>query len=156
MRRMILTVAALVLGLAVVSTADAGGRYESRGSRGSYRGNEFHNYHITHGSRMRDGRYFYKGHDHHQWTHRYWYGKYGCYTYYCPSTYCWYYWYSQDNCYYPVSYIKTATPVFERAPVDVDTKVQQIVNVTNNSPGSATAGKGSAGSGPVAPPAPPG
>jgi hypothetical protein len=140
----------------MVGTTQAASKGGNKGdNKGGNSGHVSHNYHIDHGSRMRDGRYFYRGRDHHHWTYRYWYGRYGCYCYYCPSTCCWYYWYQKDDCYYPVSYINTATPVFERAPVGVETDVKQIVNVTNNSPGAATAGAGGPGAGPVMPPAPP-
>ena len=147
MRRFILSVAAVVLGLALVATAEAGQKGGGREGRGGERSSR--SYHERFGTKFSHG-YFYKGRDHHQWTHRYWFGRYGCYTYYCPSTSCWYYWYQQDNCYYPVSYINTATPVFERPPVGVETEVKQIVNVTNNSPGSSTAGAGT-----TSPPLPP-
>ena len=153
MQRFILA-AAVVLSLAMVGPTQAAGKGgNSGGNRGGVsRGSHFERgYHFEHGSRMRDGRFFYRGHDHYHWTYRYWYGHYGCYCYYCPFTYSWYYWYPQDNCYYPVSYINTATPTFERPPVGVDTNVKQIVNVTNNSPGSSTAGVGG-----TMPPAPPG
>jgi hypothetical protein len=153
MRRFLLSAAAMVLGLALVGSVEAapksgpgGSSHSSRGSRSS------RSYHELHGTKFKGG-YFYRGRDHYHWTYRYWWGKYGCYTYYCPSTSCWYYWYQQDNCYYPCSYVRSATPVAEVAPVDVQTGVKQIVNVTNNSPGSATAGAGAAGS-PTPPPPP--
>ena len=146
MRRFILSVAAVAVVLALAATAEAGqkGGAPKGGSR---------SYHEEHGTKFKDG-YFYKGKDHHHWTYRYWWGKYGCYTYYCPSTSCWYYWYQPGNCYYPCSYISSATPVAEPAPVGVATGVKQVVNVTNNSPGAATAGAGAAGA--PMPPAPPG
>jgi hypothetical protein len=153
MRRFILSVAAVVIGLALVGTAKAGQKGHSSGS---------HSYHESHGTKFKGG-YFYKGKDHSHWTYRYWYGKYGCYTYYCPSTSCWYYYYPKEECYYPVSYITTATPVAAPAPVGVATGVEQVVNVTNNSPGSSTAGAGTTGTplppaplGKPMPPAPPG
>ncbi len=161
MKRFILSVAAVAMSLALVGAAEAAPRGDRYGNSGHH---DSRSYHERYGTKFKYG-YYYKGHDHHHWTYRYWYGRYGCYCYYCPSTYCWYYWYPTDNCYYPVSYIKTATPVFETAPRDVVTDVQQIVNVTNNSPGSVTAGKGGPGGVPVGgapgapapmPPAPPG
>jgi hypothetical protein len=150
MRRILLGVSAFVLGLVLVGSAEAGPK------GGSSHGSSHNSYHMTHGSKMKDGKYFYKGKDHKHWTYRYWWGKYGCYTYYCPSTSCWYYWYPQDSCYYPVSYIATATPVREVAPVGVATGVQQIVNVTNNSPGAASAVGGGAPVGPAGPGGPAG
>src|SRR5262245_31676644 len=100
MWRILLSVGAVVMGLVLVAAAQAGPKGES-GSKGS----SAHSYHLTHGSKMKNGSYFYKGKDHFHWSHRYWFGKYGCYTYYCPSTCCWYYWYQPGDCYYPVSYI---------------------------------------------------
>jgi hypothetical protein len=146
MRRFILSVAAVVLSVALAATAQAGPKGNGGGSHSSS------SYHMTHGTKFKGG-YFYKGKEHSHWTHRYWYGRYGCYTYYCPSTCGWYYYYPKQECYYPVSYITTATPVAQPAPVGVETGVKQIVNVTNNSPGAATAGSGAAGS--ALPPAPP-
>jgi hypothetical protein len=140
MKRFILSVAAVAMSLALVGAADAA-------PKGSSRGGTMHSgsrsYHEEHGTKFKGG-YFYKGRDHHHWTYRYWWGRYGCYTYYCPSTSCWYYWYPQDNCYYPCSYVSYATPAFESRPVGVETGVKQVVNVTNNSPGAATVGAGSA------------
>jgi hypothetical protein len=144
MRRFVLIVAALALGLAMVGTAEAASRGGSRGGS--------HNYHLSHGTKFKGG-YFYKGKNHYHWSYRYWWGKYGCYSYYCPSTCCWYYWYPQDNCYYPCSYIRSATPVAEAAPAGVATGVTQIVNVNNNSPGGTAGASATAG---VMPPAPPG
>jgi hypothetical protein len=131
-------VAAMVLGLALMATAQAGQKY------GSYNHEHSRSYHETYGTKFKYG-YYYKGYDHHHWTYSYWWSKYGCYTYWCPSTSCWYYWYPREERYYPVSYISTATPVAQPTPPGVETNVKQIVNVTNNSPGSATAGAGKAG-----------
>jgi hypothetical protein len=140
MRRFLLSAAALVIGLALVGSAEAAPK---SGSEGNSHGSR--SYRMTQGTKFKGG-YFYKGKDHHHWTYRYWWHKYGCYTYYCPGRCCWYYWYQPDNCYYPCSYVRTATPVAEAAPVNVETGVKQVVNVTNNSPGAATAAAGSAGS----------
>ena len=151
MKRVMLGVAAVAMSLAFVATAEAGPKGGSHG--GSMGKSGSHSYHMEHGTKFKGG-YFYKGHEHSHWTYRYWYPKYGCYTYYCPSSSCWYYWYQPDNCYYPCSHVRSATPVAEAAPVGVATGVKQIVNVTNNSPGAATAGAGAAGA--PMPPAPPG
>ena len=144
MRRILVGAAALVLGLALVGTASAGPK-----SGGSSHGS-IHNSHERYGNQFKGG-YSYRGREHSQWSHRYWWGKYGCYTYYCPSTCAWYYWYQPGNCYYPCSYVGSATPVAEAPPLGVPSGVTQMVNVTNNSPGAATGA-----SAPVMPPAPPG
>jgi hypothetical protein len=153
MRRFLLSAAAVVVGLALV------GAVEAAPKGGGSRGGSHNSYHMTHGTKFKGG-YFYKGRAHSHWTHRYWYGKYGCYTYYCPSTCCWYYWYQPTGCYYPCSYIAKATPVYEKAPVDVVSGVTQItnVNVKNNSPEIIPGGPAPVGPGPSVPmpPAPPG
>jgi hypothetical protein len=150
MRRFLMSVAMMAAGVALAATADAGQRADGPKSS-SFSHTNRRPYHEVHGTRFSSG-YFYRGHEHRHWTYRYWSGRYGCYTYWCPSTFCWYYWYPQHERFYPVSYITTATPVARPAPVAVETGVRQIVNVTNNSPGSATAGAGAAGT--PLPPAP--
>jgi len=157
MKRVILSVVAAALILALGAGVEAAPKSgspkgsNSYASKGSF--HDFHNYHLTHGTKFEDG-YFYKGKEHRHWTYRYWYSKYGCYSYYCPSTSCWYYYYPREDCYYPISYITSATPVAEPAPVGVPTGVTQIVNVTNNSPSATTVGGGAAGPAGVPVPAP--
>ena len=139
MRQILLGTAAIGLALALTANVNAGGSHgQSSSGHGSVthagKGND---YHLSHGTRLKDGGYSYKGKDHSHWTHRYWFGKYGCYTYFCPSTSCWYYWYERESCYYPVSYLPTYTPTPLPTPVSVPSGVTQIVNVNNNSPSSA-------------------
>jgi hypothetical protein len=134
MRQILLGTAAIALALALTTSANAGGKPGNNHSSGTH--SNHGDYHLTHGSRFRDGSYFYRGHDHNHWTHSYWYGRYGCYTYWCPYTSCWYYWYPTTQCYYPVSYLPTYTPTPISTPVDVSSRVTQIVNVNNNSPAS--------------------
>jgi hypothetical protein len=147
MRLFLMSVATVAVGVALAATTEASQKTGSNSRRSS------RSYHEEHGYKFKGG-YYYQGHEHSHWTYRYWWGKYGCYTYYCPSTYCWYYWYPKHECYYPVSYITYATPVAQLTPAGVETSVKQIVNVTNNSPGSTTAGVG--GPGAVGTPPPPG
>src|SRR6516162_5546982 len=92
MRRFLLSAAALVVGLALVGSAEAGPK---SGPGSSSHGHN--DYHLTHGTKFKDG-YFFRGHDHSHWSYRYWWPKYGCYTYYCPSSCCWYYWYAPHCC----------------------------------------------------------
>jgi hypothetical protein len=143
LRRFLMSVAMVAVGVALVAAAEAGQKAAAP-KGGSFSHTSPRPYHEEHGTRFRGG-YFYRGHEHRHWTYRYWWGRYGCYTYWCPSVSRWYYWYPREQCYYPVSYITTATPVARPAPVGVETDVRQIVNVTNNSPGSTTAGVGAAG-----------
>ena len=152
MRRFLLSAAAVVIGLALVGTAEAGPKGGSGSKGGSSSSHSMHSSYSSHSSHMSytsKSKVSYFSKDHFHWSHCYWWGKYGCYTYYCPSTYCWYYWYEPECCYYPCSYIPYATPVYQTAPVGVAQGVTQNVNVTNNSPGSATAAAG------TMPPAPP-
>jgi hypothetical protein len=119
-----------------------GGQARPRGDRGGHRPDGYRppytpcrNYHLKYGTKFKGG-YYYKGKNHCHWTHKYWWGKYGCYTYYCPSSRRWYYWYQPDDCYYPCSCIASATPKVTVAPVGVPAGVTLIVNVSNNSSGS--------------------
>ena len=151
MRRFILSVAVVAAAsLALVGTAEAGPQGGSKGG-GSHMSSSHgsHDYHTSHGSKMKDGSYSYKGRDHHQWTYQCWSKKYGCQCYYCPSTCCWYYWYAPSCCYYPCSYAPTCPPTPCAAPAGCPSGVTQVVNVTNNSPGAA------APAGPAPPALPP-
>jgi len=171
MRGFIPGAAAVTLGLLLAATAGAGPKGGGhRGPGGSHRpahpmthggGGSHHpgthhpgaqrpgpshaglrNGHAAHRPPFVGQRYAGRGHRH--WTHGYWWGRYGCYTYYCPDTGCWYYWYAPDDCYYPCSYIEHATPAPQAAPAGATAGVTLIVNVTVN-----------AAAGPAAP-APPG
>jgi hypothetical protein len=148
-------IATILAGLpAMTSTANAGGKPSSSHASSAQAGRGS-SYHESHGTRLKDGGYSYRGRDHFQWTHRYWCSGYGCYTYWCPSTCAWYYWYERDCCYYPISYLPTCTPPVAAAPVNVPSGVTQIVNVNNNSPGSTVGGGTAELPAPPAPPAPP-
>ncbi len=72
-------------------------------------------YHTQYGHPFSHG-YYYAGPYHNQWTYRSWYGRYGCYCYWCPSTCGWYYWCAPQNCYYPITYINLAAPGATAAP----------------------------------------
>ncbi len=133
MKRFLLSAAAMVLGLALVGTVEAGdkkggthggksggspssGVIHSTGSHsgktysgGSYSGGvtktTFHkDYHLTYGVKSKQGFYYYKGYSHSHWSHQCWYPKYGCNCYWCPCTLVYYYWCVPDECYYPVTY----------------------------------------------------
>jgi hypothetical protein len=111
MRRFILSVAAVSLSLVLAATAEAGSKGGSTGSKGSnYSSNGSHNsssssnYHMDHGSKMKNGSYCYKGKDHCHWSYHCWDKRYGCTCYYDSGLCCSYYWCEPDDCYYPVSY----------------------------------------------------
>ena len=125
MTRFLMSVAALSLAMAAtVEAAPHGGGGASRqgGSPGAgvarnehSRGNAPAPYHTTHGTKFAHG-YCYKGRDHKHWSCRYFWTKYGCSCWWCPSTHCWYYWCEKDDCYYPITYI-VIEPVQVQAPV---------------------------------------
>jgi hypothetical protein len=156
MRGIILSAGALVLGLAVAATAQAGGKNGgiSHGpSTGSY-----HNYHVTHGTQFKYGN-FYKGRFHYHWNSWCWNTKYNCYFYWCPSTCCYYYWNEPSCCYFPVSYLQFAPPTAfpttnaaAAAAANATNKNTQIVNVVTAP--NAAAGNGGVPSAVPIPPAP--
>jgi len=91
-----------------MSSSSGGGSHKSAMSAGKPFGNgnvakSTNNYHLQHGNKFSQG-YFYKGKQHTHWTSRSYNKQYGCWTYYCPSTRCSYYWCEPACCYYPVSY----------------------------------------------------
>jgi hypothetical protein len=78
-------------------------------------------YHRTHGRSFSHG-YFYEGRQHSHWTNYRWSSRFGCYTYFCPSTSCYYYWSEPTQCFYPVSYAETVVP----------TRSEQRLNISVN------------------------
>jgi hypothetical protein len=125
MTRHLVSAVAAALILTLSGTAQAGSHGSSHSSGQSYHsgshGSMSHShartnsYHKHYGHKFRHG-YYYSGPNHHHWTYRSWYGRYGCYSYWCPSTLCWYYWCAPQNCYYPTSYIGNAPPGATDAP----------------------------------------
>jgi opacity protein-like surface antigen len=139
MRRFLLgaAVAALVLGLA--SRTEAAGRggpghggghgwsygqssyshgYGQRDyGHGAGSGSVSKGYHLRYGHKFSHG-YYYRGRDHHHWTHRRYWAKYRTTCYWDPGTRCWYYWCPSRACYYPVGYIAVEPPAVEEAPPD--------------------------------------
>jgi hypothetical protein len=123
-------VALAVTTLTPTQGANAGGpRGGSRGNHSSYsqsRGTSF-----SHG-------HYYSGRDHYHWTYRYYWQRYGCDCYYCPSTCGWYYWCEPRCCYYPVSYINYAPPSSSAAAAASSSAVGPTVvapTIINNSTG---------------------
>jgi hypothetical protein len=64
----------------------------------------YKNYHLTHGKKIGKG-YCYPGKFHKHWDFCCFNKGYGCYLYYCPCTFGWYYFCEPDCCYYPVWYV---------------------------------------------------
>jgi hypothetical protein len=115
MRRILLSVAAVGLTLALAATAEAGPKNgsnnhstNSKGSGGnissSHQPSNSHDYYLTFGSKLKNGSYFYKGKEHSHWSYRCWDDRYGCYCYWDGGLGCYYYWCEPDCCYYPISY----------------------------------------------------
>ena len=108
------------------STMTSGGRTAGSYRNGENLGNKGPgDYHRTHGHRFSHG-YFYEGRRHSHWTDYRWSRSFGCYTYFCPSTTCWYYWSEPTQCYYPMSYASTVAPTQSTQLVDVN------INNSNN------------------------
>jgi hypothetical protein len=94
MGKIILGLAAGVLGLALTGTADAHPGHGHHHEAGYYR---------SHGVRFRGG-YYYLGRHHDHWTRRVWDARYHRYEYWDPNLQVYYYWYAPGNCYYPLTY----------------------------------------------------
>ena len=97
------------------------------------------NYHRTHGRSFSHG-FYYQGRNHYHWSHYCWWGRYGCYAYWCPSTSCYYYWSETASCYYPVSYAEVVAPTASTQLLNVNVNNNNNNNtnvVTTNAPGAA-------------------
>jgi hypothetical protein len=119
-----LTLAVVAL-LTLAGTTQAAGKpgpSNGRGIRSDYDRHHDHDrrrdfdYVFRFGTRFDYG-YFYSGRDHRHWTYSCYWPDYGCDCYYCPYSVTWYYWYAPRACYYPVSYIRYASPVRVAGPV---------------------------------------
>ena len=75
---------------------------------------KYKNYHLTHGKKFGKGGYSYSGKFHTHWNFCCFNKLYGCYLYYCPCTFVWYYWCEPDCCYYPVWYVPYRVYVWTR------------------------------------------
>ena len=113
MSRILLSMTAVALGLVLTASAEAGPKGGSGGHSSGHSGNSMgrtyngsstKNYQTTHGTKLKDGSYSYKGKDHFHWSYSCWDKRYGCNCYWCPSACCYYYWCLPDDCYYPISY----------------------------------------------------
>ena len=91
-------------------------------------------------------------HNYHNWSSWRWDSHHRCYTYFCPTRECSYYWYAPAACYYPVTCMAQFPPTpcsYQQAspgvvPVPVQTAAAvQVTNVNTNT--------NSLVSGPVAP-----
>lgn len=64
---------------------------------------KFKDYHLKYGKKFDHGTY-YCGFHHKHWVSCVWNKSCGCYCYFDPCCWSWYYWCAPDCCYYPVSY----------------------------------------------------
>jgi hypothetical protein len=121
MRHILMKLAPVVVAvLALTTTTQAADKHgHSRSIRVDHdrRDHRDHRDYVLRFATRFDYGYFYSGREHRHWTYRYYWADYGCECYYCPYTYCWYYWYAPRSCYYPVNYIRYATPVRVAGPV---------------------------------------
>ena len=91
------------------------------------------NYHLQHGTKFSQG-YYFKGKQHTHWTSRSFDKRYGCWTYYCPSTCCSYYWCEPACCYYPVSYCPYKTYCWPSCYTCVQVPVVTVTPVVSYQP----------------------
>jgi hypothetical protein len=99
MRKLLLSAAAGIVGLALTGAAEAhpgvGGHARPPvAARAHYQ---------DHGVRFAGGVY-YRGRDHHHWTRCVWDSVHHRYQYWDPSLQVYYYWSPATQCYYPVNY----------------------------------------------------
>ena len=80
-----------------------------------------HDYYKKNGTAFKYG-YYFKGKNHRHWSYGYWNARYRVYFFYEPGLRTFYYWNARQACYYPVSYITIAPPVEgdETMPPDID------------------------------------
>jgi hypothetical protein len=119
MKRILMSTAALVLGLAVTGAARAdkhgsshngnGYHYPSKGNR-EYRtersDHDYREFRLTYRDREYHARH------NHFWSERRWDSRYGCWLYWCPRVRCWYYWCQPYDCYFTVGYCPTGSYVY--------------------------------------------
>jgi hypothetical protein len=106
--------AAAMLTFAVGSTAMAGG--PGRGHSSASGHTSSHSY-TTPSYNFTVKGYSFKDKSYHNWSFRRWCDKYGCYCYYCPTDFCYYYWCEPYRCYRPISYLTEASPAAPLPPM---------------------------------------
>ncbi len=112
MKRFLMSVAAVVLGLTVVAAAQAGGKGggSSKGSGSKSISSQSSSSHSVSKSyskaNVKKGSfgYYYCGKSCNFWTYKCYDARYGCSIYFDPSYSCYYYYCVPDDCYYPVTY----------------------------------------------------
>lgn len=121
MKKLILSVAVVAIGLMVSGVAEAkgkpsGGNSTSQTSKPQQLGKPSNN--------VQASKSYPKNYS--KFGSYCWNSKFGCCFFYCPTSCCYYYWYAPSSCYFPVSCIETYPPTkFESEKV----QVTQITNV---------------------------
>jgi hypothetical protein len=100
MHKIVLGLAAGVLGLTLAGTADA--RPPAHGHGHGHRVHGGHAYYHSQARRFSGG-YYYVG-PHHHWTRRVWDVRYHRWNYWDSDLQIYFYWYAPGNCYYPATY----------------------------------------------------
>jgi len=118
--RQMLTAAAAALALAALTApAQAGGKPGGHpghgGGHGGVKAGRGHERQFT--GQQHGGHYRFHGREGHSWSRTRWWGRYGCETYYCPTTLAWYYWCAPQACYLPVALVAQYPPAPAAAPV---------------------------------------
>jgi hypothetical protein len=105
MRKLLFVLAAGVLGLTLVGTADARPRSHGHAPpavRAKYHGHAVRAKYHGHAVRFKGG-YYYVGHQDH-WARRVWDAPHRRWLYFDGGLQVYFYWYAPGNCYYPVTY----------------------------------------------------
>lgn len=158
MKRFIITIAALLVSAALVSSAMAGPRGRSGGGRiNSFRISpkvhfQNHNVHFQ-TNRFRNNchpvqfrrrvvgcnyQHFCRYSNYRGWSSSCYLPRYNCRCYYCPTACCWYYWYAPFNCYLPYDYIQQYPPI-QVTNVNNNTNINVNTNINNSNVGGAPA-----------------
>src|SRR5208282_83200 len=124
MRRFLILVTVVTIGLAVAASAEAKGGHGSSGSKGSKgSGSGSHPTPVVKLNTIHPGTS--GNHHNHHFTYRRWLSGYGCYCYWDSS--CWWYWSDVDSCYHPYSDITDVAPAVEpEGPANADTGAQPV------------------------------
>jgi hypothetical protein len=115
MKRFLISAAVLALSVGITGNAEAKGSSRSGSANYSYHGSRSasQHYRYGHGSPYNTGYHkdyhvpYYQGVHNHFWSSRSWSSRYGCYVYWCPQTYRWFYWCEPFGCYYPIEHCPT-------------------------------------------------
>jgi hypothetical protein len=181
MRSILLSAAAITLGLVIAAQAEAAHHSGNKSShvsanrsqvKNSYKNTSFSKsnkntsfmkskgnvkgYSKNKGNFNQSKGKFAKGYDKwgkcHSWSHYCWSGRFGCYCYYCPTSCCWYYWDEPQCCFCPVTCLTVVNTVGVAQPDGPS--APPCEGGTATATATASASSGPALLGPGGPPAP--